>query len=89
MLSDEELDEHDARVYVAADVNFQADMMAHRLAYGLVGLDEAWQFLADTDTSANVYIDLSYLEGTIFLMETQAHLASQGMVAPQQRLEGR
>jgi len=75
MLSDEEMDELDALVYAAHEVTFQADMLAHRLVYGLVELDEARQFLPDTDTSANVYIDVSYLENTILMMEVSQHAA--------------
>jgi hypothetical protein len=54
-------------------------MMAHRLAYGLVDLEEARQFVADTDTSGNVYVDLSYLEFTILMVEIASALASSGL----------
>jgi ClpP class serine protease len=63
------LDEHDALVFAAAEVTFQADMLAHRLAYGLADLDEARQFLAGTGASANPYIDLAYLEHTCLMVE--------------------
>jgi hypothetical protein len=66
------LDEHDALVYEAAEVTYNADLLAHRLAYGLAGLEEARQFISDTDTSANVYIDLSYLEHTCWMMELRS-----------------
>jgi len=73
MPSDEEMDELDALMFEAHAVTFEADMVAHRLVYGLVPLDEARQFVADTDTS-NVYVDLSYLENTIILLEMSSAL---------------
>lgn len=69
---DAELDEWDALMAEAHSVTFEADMLAHRLAYGLAGLDEARQFISDTDTTANVYIDLSYLEHTCLMMELRS-----------------
>lgn len=76
MLSELELDELDALMFDAHTVTFEADMLAHRLVYGLVGMDEARQFLEATDTSENVYIDLSYLENTIQLLETMSALGT-------------
>jgi hypothetical protein len=64
-----ELDQWDAMMAEAHSVTFEADMLAHRLAYGLATLDEARQFISDTDTSANPYIDLAYLEHTCLMVE--------------------
>jgi hypothetical protein len=65
---DAELDEWDELMYEAHSVTREADMLAHRLAYGLAELDEGRRFAADTD-APNVYIDLSYLEHTISMKE--------------------
>jgi hypothetical protein len=72
---DAELDEWDALMYEAHSVTFEADMLAHRLACGLADLDEGRQFLADVDTTTNVYIDLSYLEHTCRTMELGGHVS--------------
>jgi hypothetical protein len=64
-----ELDQWDATMMEAHSVTFEADGLAHRLAYGLATLDEARQFISDTDTSANPYIDLAYLEHTCLMVE--------------------
>jgi hypothetical protein len=70
-----ELDQWDALMHEAHSVTFEADMLAHRLAYGLATLDEGRQFIADTDTTTNVYIDLSYLEHTCRMMELGGHIS--------------
>jgi hypothetical protein len=80
-LTDDELDELgadalDELVYAAYDLTFQADNMGLQLAYGLVELDEAKEFLADLDTTANPYIDVSYLESTCLLVEMARVLGS-------------
>lgn len=64
-----EQDELDELIIEAGDVTYQADLLAHRLAYGLVDVDEARQFLADTDTTANPFIDLAFLEHTVIMTE--------------------
>ena len=64
-----ELDAWDELMAEAHSVTREADMLAHRLAYGLADLDEARRFISDTDTSANPYIDLAYLEHTCLMVE--------------------
>jgi hypothetical protein len=64
----ERLDQWDALMAEAHEVTNKADMLAHRLVYGLATLDEARQFMEDTDTSENVYIDLSWLQSTFLMM---------------------
>lgn len=72
---DRRLDDLDAQIFEAHEVTLRADMLGHRLAYGLVDLDECRQFLADTDTSDNPYIDLSFLEHAYLMAEGHADLA--------------
>lgn len=68
-VEDDDQDEMDALIYAAHEVTFEAAMLAHRIAYGVADLDEGRKFLADTDTSANVYIDLSWLEQICSIVE--------------------